>query len=379
MSKSKSFGLVLLLFLLMRFGLWGWMVFVREIYHGALSPDPIYRPYVDVQPVNNVWLEVWQRWDTLQYQAVAERGYQAFDTATFTTPLYPFLMRTSGALLGGNTLLGGMLVSNLFCLAALWAFYLLAEKELQNVQLAKRALIYLLIFPASFFLFAPYTEPLYFLGAAMCMYVLTKKQRLAAGLWGALAAASRLIGVLLIVPVMWSAWQDWRHEHNWKSWIAPALIALSGISFPLYVWLGMGLSPLAPFLAQSSRFHGGFTFPGVSILLTIKQIWSGIYVTANSMDLFFTILFILGTILVWQRLPRIYGIYCAAFMLVYLARYADTYPLLSMARYVLALFPVFITLPLIDDSPWIKRLIIYVSMLGLLFLSAQFAIWGWVG
>ena len=127
----------------------------------------------------------------------------------------------------------------------------------------------------------------------MCMYALTKKQRLAAGLWGALAAASRLIGVLLIVPVIWSAWQDWRHEHNWKSWIAPALIALSGISFPLYVWLGMGLSPLAPFLAQSSRFHGGFTFPGVSILLTIKQIWSGIYVTANSMDLFFTILFIL--------------------------------------------------------------------------------------
>ena len=99
-------------------------------------------------------------------------------------------------------MLGGIIVSNLFCLAALWAFYLLAEKELQNVQSAKRALIYLLIFPASFFLFAPYTEPLYFLGAAMCIYTLTKKQWLAAGLWGALAAASRLIGVLLIVPMI---------------------------------------------------------------------------------------------------------------------------------------------------------------------------------
>ena len=66
-------------------------------------------------------------------------------------------------------------------------------------------------------------------------------------------------------------------------------------------------------------------------------------------------------------------------MLVYLARYADTYPLLSMTRYVLALFPVFIALPLIDDFPWVKRLIIYASMIGLLFLSGQFAIWGWVG
>src|SRR5271157_6165481 len=165
LSKRKSFGFVLLLFLVMRFGLWGWMVFAREVYRGNLSPDLIYRPYMGVQPANNVWLEVWQRWDTLQYQAVAERGYHAFDTATFTTPLYPFLMKTVGAILGGNTLLGGIIVSNLFCLVALWAFYLLAEKELQNVQSAKRALIYLLIFPSSFFLFAPYTEPLYFLGA----------------------------------------------------------------------------------------------------------------------------------------------------------------------------------------------------------------------
>jgi hypothetical protein len=132
LSKLKSFGFVFLLFLLMRFGLWGWMVLAREMYRGDLSPHPIYRPYMGVQPINNVWLEVWQRWDTLQYQAVAERGYQAFDTATFTTPLYPFLMKTAGELLGGNTLLGGMLVSNLFCLAALWAFYLLAENELKN-------------------------------------------------------------------------------------------------------------------------------------------------------------------------------------------------------------------------------------------------------
>jgi len=363
----------------MRFGLWGWMVLAREIYRGDLSPDPIYRPYMGVQPVRNVWLEVWQRWDTLQYQAVAERGYQAFATSTFTTPLYPVLMRNAGALLGGDTLLGGMIVSNIFCLAALWAFYLLAEKELQNVRARQRALIYLLIFPASFFLFAPYTEPLYFLGAAMCLYTVTKKQWLAAGLWGALAAAARLVGVVLFVPVLWFAWEAWKMNHNWKSWIAPAFIALSGISFPLYVWLDLGLSPLAPFTSQSSRFHGGLNVPGVSILLTIKQIWSGIYVTANSMDLFFTILFIFGTILVWQRLPRIYGIYCATFMLVYLTRYADVYPLLSMTRYVLALFPVFLALPLIDDSAWAKRLIIYASMLGLLFLSAQFAIWGWVG
>lgn len=379
LSRKKSFGFVALLFILARFGLWGWMVLVRAIYRGDFSPDPTYRPYMGVAPVHNIWLEVWQRWDTLQYQAVAERGYQAFDTALFTPPLYPWLMKWGGWILGGNTLLGGMIVSNLFCLFAIWAFYLLAEQVLQDAQSTRRALIYLVIFPASFFLFAPYTEPLYFLGAAICLYSLSKKQWLASGLWGALAAASRLTGILLIVPVLWYAWQEWRSDRAWRSWIAPGLIGLSGATFPLYVWLGLGLSPLAPFLAQSSRFHGGFTIPGVSILLTMRQIWSGVYVPANSMDLLFTVLFIFGTALTWRRLPRLYGVYCAAFMLVYLARYADIYPLLSMTRYVLALFPVFMTLPLIDGPPWVKRLLIYPSLLGLLYLSAQFAIWGWVG
>ncbi len=38
------------------------------------SPDPILRPYQGVTPETNPWLEVWQRWDTLHYQAIAERG-----------------------------------------------------------------------------------------------------------------------------------------------------------------------------------------------------------------------------------------------------------------------------------------------------------------
>jgi hypothetical protein len=30
-------------------------------------------------------------------------------------------------------------------------------------------------------------------------------------------------------------------------------------------------------------------------------------------------------------------------------------------------------------AAWVNRLIFYLSLLGLLFFSAQFAIWGWVG
>jgi hypothetical protein len=50
-----------------------------------------------------------------------------------------------------------------------------------------------------------------------------------------------------------------------------------------------------------------------------------------------------------------------------------------MARYVLEIFPAFLLLAIWGRSPWVNRLVLTLSLLGLLFFSAQFAIWGWVG
>jgi hypothetical protein len=355
------------------------MWFVSNLVHFNLSPDPTFRPYWGVPPVSTSWLEVWQRWDTLQYQAIAERGYSAFSTALFTTPLYPVLMRWSGLLLGVNTLLGGIIISSIACLLAFWFFYLLSIDELGDEPSARRALIYLAIFPTAFFFFAAYTESLYFLGAVLCLYFLRREKWLAAGLWGAFSAFSRLTGILIIIPAFWAAWKSWKLNRRLYVFITPLLAFLGGLAFPLYVWAGLKRSPLTPFIVQSIRFHGGLSFPGWPLVRAARQILLGVYPIVNAVDLIFTILFILGTLLVIKRLPGLYGMYCGSFILLFITRIADVYPLLSNARYVLAIFPVFMALPLIDGKPWIRRLIMYPSLLGLLFLSAQFAIWGWVG
>lgn len=378
-SQKSSFGFVVVLFVILRFGLWGWMWFVRNLFHFDLSPDSTFRPYWGVVPVSNSWLEVWQRWDTLQYQAVAERGYSAFSTALFTTPLYPLLMRWSSVLLDLNTLLTGIIVSSIACLLAFWFFYLLVIDELGDEPSARRALIYLAVFPTAFFFFAAYTESLYFLGAVLCLYFMRREKWLAAGLWGAFSAFSRLTGILILIPIFWAAWKNWKLNRRLYVFLTPLLTVLGGLTFLLYVWIGFGLSPFTPFIVQSIRFHGGISFPGWPLIKAARQILDGVYPIVNSIDLLFTILFILGTFLVIKQLPGLYGVYCGTFILLYISRIADVYPLLSNARYVLAMFPVFMALPLIDRKPWIRRLIIYPSLLGLLFLSAQFAIWGWVG
>jgi hypothetical protein len=66
-------------------------------------------------------------------------------------------------------------------------------------------------------------------------------------------------------------------------------------------------------------------------------------------------------------------------MLLFVIRLGSPQPLVGMARYVLEIFPVFLLLAIRGRSPWVNRLVFTLSLLGLLFFSAQFAIWGWVG
>ena len=213
----------------------------------------------------------------------------------------------------------------------------------------------------------------------MCLLSLRKEHWFMAGVWGALAASARLTGAVLFLPVLWDAWQSWKKDRQWAVWLAPLLVALSAAAFPLYAWLGMGRSLFAPFEAQSQRFHGGFAFPGINIVKALQQAFAGNFPITNILDVLFTLLFLGLGLAVWKQLPRVYGIYYMGFMALYLTRIADVYPLLSMARYVLALFPAFLIMPPYGEHPVLRRVIIYISILGTLFLSAQFAVWGWVG
>jgi len=62
-----------------------------------------------------------------------------------------------------------------------------------------------------------------------------------------------------------------------------------------------------------------------------------------------------------------------------LFRMTTTQPLVSMMRYALAIFPVFILWGVWGKNAWVNRAIIYPSLLLQLYLSAQFVMWGWVG
>jgi len=370
---------VLPIYLAVRIGLTLWMFLVRQIFSQPIPPDPLARPYLGVEVETNPWLEPWQRWDTLHYQAIAERGYEAFDSALFVPPLYPGLVRLASALMGTDSLVSALIVSNVAALAGMAAFYSLALEERADPIWARRAVLYLSIFPTAFFWVAGYTESLLLLLAAAALLAARRARWLTSGLASGLAALSRLTGALLIVPIGATAWSAARREKSRRPLLAVAGALTGALAFPLYVWLGMGLSPLAPVEMQAARSQGGFTLPGVNLLRAIERLLAGETDFADLFDLALLLLFLALAVPVWRQLSRPLAVFYSAFLLLYLSRAAGIAPLLGSARYVLILFPAYLVLARWGRRAWIHRLIVYLSATGLLLLSGQFAIWGWVG
>lgn len=356
-----------------------WMWTVRQVIAEPVSPDPILRPYLGVAIETNAWLEPWQRWDTLHYQAIAERGYAAFEGALFTPPLYPNLMGLVASLTGMSTLVAGIVISNLAYLGALLAFYKLALEEIKDDQAALRATLYLALFPTSFFFLAAYTESLLLLGAALAIYAAHKRRWLKSGASAAVAALSRLVGATLVIPLGYAAVSEFRKSKSFRPLLAPIGAIAGAIVLPLYAWLGLGLDPLAPLRAQTARFHGGFSIPGANLLQAFRRLALGEAFIADAFDLVFLILFIACGYFVWKKYSRMTAIYYVSMLSLYLVRVAGSQPLLGTSRYVLTLFPAFFVLAEWGRRPWVNRAILYTSIVGLLFLSGQFAIWGWVG
>src|ERR1019366_8885968 len=156
-----------------------------------------------------LWL-MWQRFDSGYYLSLARHGYGPASTlhnhANWVFyPLYPMLIAGVGFVFGGSSTafsLAGLLVAYLAAIIAIVYFYLLVNNE-YGQKVAARAVLYLSLFPMSFYLSAIYTEALFLALALACIYHARRRSWWIAGLCGGLAALTRSQGIALIVPVAW--------------------------------------------------------------------------------------------------------------------------------------------------------------------------------
>lgn len=365
-------------------------------------------PFVDHQLTDrftglaHYLFDIWARWDAVWYLKIATDGYSAGDNSTAFFPLYPFLLAALKPLFLGNGVLAGICISLAACLGAFYLFYRFVEIDFGG-PVARRALLYLAIFPTSFFFQTIYSESLFLLLTVGCLYAARRQEFMIAGLAGGLAVLTRSAGLLLLVPLLMMYLRD--REYNWRrpGWEITylLLVPLGLMVWMLYLDIRFGDPWL--FIKSQTNWVRGFAWPlgpleglrqgvraagqSASSILSLgdRTYWPVVdrdprlWDTYNILNLGFTLSFLGLCIAAFWRLPRAYAAYALAVVLLPLSFPSAFVPLLSMPRFVLAAFPIFILLALwADKRPWLDKLIVVSSLTFLGLFTAKFVVWTWV-
>jgi hypothetical protein len=355
------------LFLWSRAGIWLAALFVVAWFEP--KPPPLQARWDDPALHDLGWgTDVWARWDSAWYLRIAEHGYGSREGSAAFYPLYPTLVAGLGRVLAGHYVLAGILVSLAACLASFVLLHRLAERTL-GLAGANRAVLYLALFPTAIFLQAVYAESL-FLALALATFLLAERGRfLAAASFAGLACLTRPVGVALLLPLALLAW---RGRSLWTLVAAPALFAL----YPLFLWWRLD-DPWA-FASSQDLWHRHF--------LPLGGIWQGaaavftsdrLHDTAVNAEAFAAlVLFVALAALAWRRLGTAYGLFAAASLAIPVSVPSSRFPLLSLPRFGLVIFPLFLAAATLGERPKTAIAAVSAALLGVVIV--QWVQWQWV-
>jgi len=330
----------------------------------------------DTRPIINMWA----RWDAGWYFDVAAHGYKFVagqpSNAAFY-PLYPLLMRAVHVLLISKSDAGwmtaGIIVSNAALLFALWHLYLLTELELDRAS-ACRAVLYVLIFPTTLFFSAVYTESL-FLGCAIAAFYHARSNRwLLASVYGGAATLTRSPGVLLFLPLCYEYLAQREFKLDRVKWSILGLLFIPSVlmGYALFLYARFG-NPMA--IRDSQGTWGRILTP---VWISVRDFFSSplvVHVGAHSIiDFVFTVAAVLATIGIAVSFRFSYTLFALS-VLLFITAWGS---FVSVPRYVLASFPIFMLLGDLARKRLVRlTLLICFTMLATLFMI-MFALWQWV-
>ncbi|HZO35740.1 MAG TPA: mannosyltransferase family protein [Solirubrobacteraceae bacterium] len=366
-----------------------WLVAIAAVEIAGISaraadfdPEGLTRPYGEL---GNLLLAPAARWDSVWFLSIAHDGYSdAARTAFF--PLYPLLARG---------VVGGLLLSFAASLIGLAALHRLGQIELGEP--AARAAVWLIAcFPASFFLTAVYSEGLFLALSVGALLAARRERWVWAAVFGCLAAATRSAGIVLLVPLVMVWWTQRPRRGRDAAWLALVPLGLAAYCAGLAI---AGLDGLAPFHAQDVWFRS-FAGPfagawdgAVAAFDGARQLLSGsrtpVYFAraggdpyinaAHNLELFAALVAAVPALIgVWRRLPPAYGAYVVVALALPLSWPVEPQPLMSLPRFELALFPLFLWLGWWAVRGRRRLLVLCGLMFALQALAvSEFATWHW--
>ncbi len=313
------------------------------------------------------------KWDSFWYLDIAQNGYSFQGPEKLSNivffPLYPFLVWITSFLMLGNFILAGWILSNIFLLLTLLYLFKLVKEFHPEIDPYLPA-IFLLIFPTAFFLNAVYTESLFLFLSLATFYYNLKGKIILSGFFGLLASLTRITGILLFIPLLWEHLKNhgFNIARSLNSKIPPIFLIPTGT--------------LAFFLYHYFRFNDFFLFFKV-------EAWWGRMFKLNKdhfllltnpasvnfyLDVSFVIFAIILLYFIFKKLRISYGLYVVATLAIALS----TGTFMSIGRYILVLFPIYILLASIKNK-YLQQVFIFTSILFLAMYIILFVNNYWAG
>ena len=320
-------------------------------------------------PVSDVLLEVLNRWDSTNYERIAEVGYRAEGQDRLFIvffPLYPLTIRMVHFFIP-SYFVSALVVSGVASVAAGFLIQALVRLDSDEEE-ASRSLWYLFLFPTAYFFVVPYTEAL-FVALVLGSFLAARRRRWVwSGALGMLACATRLQGLALAPALAVEAFA----QERWRSPIRAFWLALVPVGFLVYLainWIVLG-DPLEFLEIQREHWYHTTVWPWESVRDTVRAVSTnppGSYRTQVfefhlASTVFAVALLALGAR--WLR-PS-YQVYAWVGLIFLLSASFQ----ISMPRYLLALFPLFLVMARLGRAPAVHQGLLATSavLMGTLFV-----------
>jgi Mannosyltransferase (PIG-V) len=323
------------------------------------------------------WYHRMLRWDTVWYAGIIRNGYGYSDdasvqSATVFYPLYPLVSSALKSLLGIDEYLALLLVANV---ASVIVVLLMTKFFVEEVgdEVALVSLAFFSFFPSSLFLSAGYTESLCLVFILLGLILSARKKFVLASVSAGLSLGTRSTGIVLIPVILWEMWsrQAQPLPRLLPRMALCGVLAASGLL--LYMaYLGVRFGHPMAFATGQSTWQGGTFLDRLVSAATLSPFRHFDWPTSG-----WFLCFLVLTIWSFRHLRFPVSLYAlATLMLPYLTLGITG----STNRFVLMCFPAFMCMGILcKGRPWLAAALIGIFGALLLFNTALFSQWYWVG
>lgn len=294
----------------------------------------------------NGFFGIWARWDAVHYLDIAQLGYTAVGENRFQIvffPLYPALVAALNVVVD-DYLISAFVVSGVASVALGLVFRELVRMDYSE-KIAQFSVLFLFVFPSAFVLHIPYTESLFLAVTVGCFLAARKRRWLLVGILGALACLTRINGLILMPALLFEVWAERRETKRFNpDWLWLFLLPSGFISYLALNYYVTGNATM--FMThQREHWHRYFRLPWFGIWETWKTIFyekPTNVVMRGFQELLFVGIGLLAIVAGWRELRGSYRVW----MILNWLLFVSTSFVLSVPRYTLVLFPLFILMAL---------------------------------